>query len=96
MVTGGAADPGGWECEAYGPGGREMGAACFIAGAPGVRVCATAADCARVCAAERVRIWDRMTYLAAHGEADERALWASILGEISGPDDLLRGDGPGS
>lgn len=45
-----------WDCEAYGPLGRQVGARCFIAGGAGLR-CADQETCAGYMQQERERIW---------------------------------------
>ncbi len=77
-----------WDCGAYGPEGRDVGALCFVAPALGQRVCDTEGDCADRLGAERKRILRRINELAAGG--DETAIY--LEGEFSSPDQLLGGD----
>lgn len=57
-----------WACDAYGPGAREAGAECFFAGDLGTRVCATQDECRTSMAAERQRVFSRISELAASGD----------------------------
>jgi len=82
----------GFDCDAYGSGGREFGALCFISGEPGARVCASLTQCRTVMSAERRRLWDRIQELAAQG--DETAVF--LAQEFSRPEQLLGGTGEGS
>ena len=42
-----------WDCEAYGPAGRDLGALCFVSGELHKRRCSSLAECRRVMTAER-------------------------------------------
>jgi hypothetical protein len=77
----------GFDCDAYGPGGREAGAVCFVAGVPGERVCASLDECRTVMSAERRRVWDRIQDGAARGDPDMMYL----AGEFTSPEQLLGG-----
>lgn len=79
-----------WDCEAYGPEAREI-AACFFTQGPPHRLCDSRAMCARMMAAERVRLWTRMQHMSITGTPAQRELWAGVLAEIDGPNDLLGG-----
>jgi len=57
-----------FDCEAYGPEGRKIGALCFITADLGGRMCATAADCHRVTGAERQEIFRDARERAAAGD----------------------------
>lgn len=74
-----------WDCEAYGPEGREAGALCFFT-AEG-RVCADPAECHRSMHAERQRVFGLISEQAAAG--DELAVF--LLEGMSGPEELLGG-----
>jgi hypothetical protein len=79
-----------WDCEAYGPEGREIDALCFFA-APGARTCDSPAACASRMTAERRRVWDLIQAGAAAGKPD----MVYLAEEFSGPEQLLNGD-PGT
>lgn len=57
-----------WDCDAYGPEGRDPGALCFISGELGKRVCASLDECREVMAAERQRVFSRIQELAEAGD----------------------------
>ncbi len=78
---------GDWDCEAYGPDIREVGALCFVAGDLGKRVCGSLGECRRVMAAERRRVFRRISELAANG--DETA--AYLAEEFTNPEQILGG-----
>ncbi len=78
--------PGEWDCEAYGPGGREVGALCFFGGA-GQRHCATAAECHLLMTGERQRVYDRIRDLAAAGDP----VGVDLAETFTSPDELLGG-----
>ncbi|MEV4122881.1 hypothetical protein [Micromonospora sp. NPDC049645] len=75
-----------WECEAYGPGGVDVGALCFVAGDLGDRVCADAAECGARMAPERVRLFERLGELSAVDPT-----YAAIADGITSPEQLLGG-----
>ena len=78
----------GFDCEAYGPEGRALGALCF--GAPqGERTCAGLADCQAVMAAGRRSVYRRIQGLAAAGDP----VAEHLAGEFTSPDQLLGGSG---
>jgi hypothetical protein len=77
-----------WDCEAYGPGGRELGAVCFIAPA-GQRTCPDPFVCALVMGMERERVHERIRAGAAAG--DETSIY--LLQEFPTPSRLLNGGG---
>jgi hypothetical protein len=81
-------DPGaGFDCDAYGPKGREVGALCFFAPS-GKRDCASLEACRERMAAERQRVWQHIQDGAARGDPDMVAL----AEEFTGPEQLLGGD----
>jgi hypothetical protein len=80
-----------WDCEAYGPDLRAVGALCFFARELGERVCASPGECRRVMAAERRRVFRRIHELAAQG--DDTA--AYLAGEFARPEQLLGGEDSG-
>ena len=75
-----------FDCDAYGPEGREVGATCFFA-ASGKRLCATLAECQEKMTAERQRVWQHIQDGAARGEPD----MVYLAAEFSGPEKLLGG-----
>jgi len=74
-----------WHCAAYGPEGAEFGAICFLSA--GERKCASQAECHRVLAAERQRVFRAISERAADGDPD----MAYLEGEFSSPEQLLGG-----
>ena len=82
----GTPPPPDWDCDAYGPDGRKVGARCFFA-APGTRDCASLALCREAMAAERQRIWQSIRDGAARGDPD----MVYLAGEFTGPEQLLGG-----
>lgn len=76
-----------WDCEAYGPEGRGLGALCFVSGALGKRACASPDECHQVMAAERQRVFDRIQEGAAAGDPD----MAYLAGEFTSPEQILGG-----
>ena len=74
-----------WACEAYGRSALQYGMLCFFA-ATDARTCATHAQCHAMMNMERERVWRRLHELAAAGDED----WADVLGDLDGPQDLLR------
>jgi hypothetical protein len=76
----------GFDCEAYGPEGRNFGALCFFA-APGKRGCMTAKVCAQLMNGERKRVFRTITEQAAHGDPD--AVYLATV--FTSPDQLLGG-----
>ena len=75
-----------WDCEAYGPEGRTVGALCFFAD-EWERVCATAADCAAAMHQERRRVHGRFVEMAAAGDPVAQELARTF----TDPDHLLGG-----
>jgi hypothetical protein len=73
-----------FDCEAYGPEGREHGALCFIADE---RVCATETECAYAMAAERVRIFNRLNELRDAGNP----IGVEMAQHFTSADQLLNG-----
>jgi hypothetical protein len=86
-----SADQGGgtaaWDCEAYGPEGADFGALCFRSGELGKRVCGDQDECHQVMAAERRRVFRRISERAASGDQT----MAFLEGEFSSPEQLLGG-----
>lgn len=78
-----------WECEAYGEGAASVGAWCFRSPRPYRRACADADECATFMGRERLRVWARLTDLAAAGDADAAAILAELPG---GPGSILGGE----
>ena len=79
---------GNWDCEAYGPELRAVGALCFFAD-PGTRNCATQDECRRSVAAARQVLFQRINELAA-GD-DPTGAYAYLEQEITSPGQLLGG-----
>ena len=75
-----------FDCEAYGPEGREISALCFFAGT-GERACASPGECRGKMDAERRRVWQRIQDGAARGDPD----MVYLAGEFTGPGQLLGG-----
>lgn len=82
---------GDFDCEAYGPEGREFGALCFTAG-PGERSCQSPGECHAVMDAERMRVFRRISEMAAAGDP----VAAYLAGEFTSPDQLLGGADAGT
>lgn len=82
---------GAFTCEAYGPEIAEIGAVCFFSGDLGKRICSDQDECRWLMAAERRRVFRRMSELAASG--DEAA--AYLEQEFSSPDQILGGEDAG-
>lgn len=78
-----------FDCDAYGPEGREVGALCFFAGGLGERVCISRAQCVQRMDAERRRLFTRIQKLAAAG--DPVGLY--LAGSFTDPGQLLGGGG---
>jgi hypothetical protein len=78
----------GFDCEAYGPEGRQFGALCFAAGALTERVCPSLAACQQLMGAERQRVFRRISELAAAGNPD----FAYLESVFTSPDQLLGGE----
>lgn len=81
-----------WDCEAYGPKGRELGALCFVATLPGHRMCPDAATCHLVMTEERARVYGIIQDKAAAGDT----LYAYLATCFTSPDQLLGGGDPGA
>lgn len=84
------ADPSGqqdWDCGAYGPMGREIGALCFFTVFPGVRHCPSQAVCLEAMTAERRRVWETIQNRAQDGDPD--SVW--LAEQFPSPDTLLGG-----
>jgi hypothetical protein len=77
-----------FNCAAYGPEGREVGALCFVSGDRGKRVCASLIECHVVMAAERQRVFRRIRELAAAGDP----VCVELAREFTDPGQLLGGD----
>lgn len=82
-------DPGQWDCDAYGPGGRDFGALCFMAGGPGERMCPSLAACLETMTAERQRVWERLQNLKQEGHP----FFAGLADMFPSPDTILGGGG---
>ncbi len=80
-------ETGDWDCDAYGPDGREFGALCFIADL-GERLCLFPAVCHMVMAAERQRVYRRISELAAQGHPE----FAELEAAFPDPGKLLSGE----
>jgi hypothetical protein len=78
----------GFDCTAYGPEGRDLGALCFFSGELGSRACADLAECRERMAAERQRVFARIQELAADG--DETGIY--LAEQFTSPEDLLGGE----
>jgi hypothetical protein len=75
-----------WPCEAYGPGGLELGYVCFVGGSK--RRCGSRPECYQVMAADRERIWSLMTKVGAD------QVFAALAAELGAPDAILGADSP--
>ena len=78
---------GDWDCDAYGPDGREAGALCFLAVELNTRVCTSHAECTAAMTAERRRVFQRIQDGAARGDPD----MVYLAGEFTSPEQLLGG-----
>ena len=76
----------GWDCEAYGPKGREHGSLCFVS-PHGKRACWSADECAVVVAGERRQMARRRRFEGG----DPIVEW--LAGEVTDPSRLLRAGG---
>lgn len=74
-----------WDCEAYGPEAREVGALCFFE-----RECLSQEECGSKMAAERQRVFQRISELSATGDPT----WTYLEGKFNRPDQLLGGEEP--
>jgi hypothetical protein len=93
MMTGSDPVGGEWECEAYGPGGLAVGAACFIGGRVYLaRACDSAVTCHRIMAAERLKLWELIKAKAAAGDPD----FIYLAESFTSPDMLLGGPASGA
>lgn len=79
-----------WDCTAYGPEVRAVGALCFFAEL-NERMCGSLEECRTKMTAERQRVFRRISELSAAG--DPAAV--HLEGEFSSPDQLLDNDPPG-
>lgn len=79
-----------WDCEAYGPEGKDVGALCFFAPDLGDRRCKTEDECRTRMATERTRVFGRIHELAADGDP----IGEYLAGEFTDPNQLLGGDQP--
>ena len=80
-------ETGDWDCDAYGPDGREFGALCFIADL-GERLCLFPAVCHMVMAAERQRVFRMISEHAARGNP----AFVELEAAFPDPGTLFRGD----
>lgn len=78
-----------FDCEAYGPEARKLGAHCFLAGLD-ERACSTRAECAASMGGERRRLFRRIKELAAADEKNEGP-WSALSAELTDPEQLLAG-----
>jgi hypothetical protein len=78
-----------WDCEAYGPEVRHVGALCFFAELHD-RVCSSPEECTAKMAGERQRVFRRINELSAAGNPAAAYLEA----EFKHPDQLLGGGEP--
>jgi hypothetical protein len=76
-----------FDCSAYGPGSRELGAVCFFGGELNLRACPSLAACHEAMAAERRRVWQRIQDGAARGEPD----MVHLAAEFTSAEQLLGG-----
>lgn len=75
-----------WDCEAYGPEGREFGATCFVGNAAGLR-CGDLEACHYNMTLARERVYGAMQDGAAAGDTT----MAYLLEHFTSPDQLLGG-----
>ena len=80
-----------WDCEAYGPEGREVGALCFVSPELGQRRCGSRAECELTVDSERHRVFGRIRDLAAAGDPTG----VFLAQEFSSPAQLLGGEHAG-
>lgn len=80
-----------WDCVAYGPEVREVGALCFFAGLH-ARTCRSLEECRANMAAERQRVFRRISELSAAGDTAAAYLEA----EFRNPNQILGGGDPDS
>jgi len=78
-----------WDCDAYGPDLREVGALCFFAGELGKRTCTSLTACREAMVTERKRVFRRINEMAAEGNPDGEYL----AEEFTNPGQIL-GGGP--
>lgn len=76
-----------WPCEAYGAGGLEVGARCFVADL-GDRLCLSRAECGEIVAESRARLFARINELAAQG--DPTGIF--LAREFPTPQEIFKGD----
>ena len=81
------AEPDDWDCEAYGPEGREFGALCFLAGELHVRVCDSQGECHTVMYAARQNVFRKIQENAAAGNPTA----AYLAEQFTDPSQLLGG-----
>jgi hypothetical protein len=84
---------GDWDCAAYGPEGRAIGARCFFTGEFGTRACLSRHVCEAALSEERVRVHARIHELAAANPDD--GIWAHLAEQFPEPEQLLQGETPG-
>lgn len=78
-------------CAAYGEKGRNIGAVCFVSGELHKRACGSLEECEAAMTAERQRVFQRISELAAEGDPAAGFLER----EFASPDQLLGGDDGG-
>lgn len=76
-----------WDCEAYGPEGKTVGALCFLMPVIGVRMCDSHQTCREIMAFERVRIFERIQLLAESG--NETGVY--LAQHFTDPEQILNG-----
>ena len=76
-----------FDCDAYGPEGREAGALCFFAGELGKRVCPSLTMCRGRMDRERRRVFARIQELAAQGDP----VGLDLAQAFTSPEQLLGG-----
>jgi hypothetical protein len=82
-----------WDCAAYGPEARGIGARCFFTGGQWTRACLSRDVCEAALAEERIRVHARIHELAAANPDD--GIWAHLAEQFPDPEQLLQGETPG-
>ncbi|MER5608266.1 hypothetical protein AB0F93_03415 [Micromonospora tulbaghiae] len=85
-MTDAAAANDSWDCPAYGPGGKGIGAICFVA-EPGHRACRTEQECGQALTRVRQRVYRRMNERAAAGDPT----FAYLADQFGSPTEILGG-----
>lgn len=76
-----------FDCTAYGPDDRKVGALCFISGELHERVCANLDQCREAVTSERQRVFRRIQEGAAQGDP----VMVYLAGEFTEPGQILGG-----